>query len=89
MKTAIRMTAGATASALSLMLGCLIVSEPAAAFHVERSPDFPACNVWFNEQGKPLRNKFGREIAQEVPCPGQQGGRERYKAYAGAITNTP
>ena len=88
MRPAIRAAAFLTVAASSLLIGGLAMSDPAAAFHVERSPDFPLCSVWFNEQGKPLRNKFGREIAQEVPCPGQQGGRERYKAYAGATANT-
>ena len=88
MTTPTRIIALAAAAAVSLSLASLATAGHAEAFEVGRSQDFPTCNIWYNSQGKPLRNKFGREIAQEVPCPGQQGGRERYKAYAGAMANT-
>ena len=88
MRTATRITALWTAAAVSFPLASLVASGPAAAFHAGRSPDFPICNIWFNDQGKPLRNKLGREIGQEVPCPGQQVGRDHYRVLAGAATNT-
>ena len=67
------------------LLPLLAVVAPAAAeaFQAGRSPDFTTCNIWFNDQGQPLRNRQGREIGQEVPCAGQVR-HDAYKVFLGA-----
>ena len=76
--------------AVAALLPLVSIAAPrtAAAFQAGQSPDFAGCNVWFNDQGKPLRNKLGREIGQEVPCPGQAVRHDAYKVFPGAAKNT-
>ncbi len=66
----------------------IAAAHPAAAFQVGQSPDFSACNIWFNDQGKPLRNKQGREIGQQVPCQGATGRQDSYSVTLGTARNT-
>ncbi len=70
---------------IASLLPLLATTAPSAAraFQAGRSPDFTTCNVWFNDQGQPLRNKQGREIGQEVPCPGQVR-HDAYRVFPGA-----
>ena len=76
-----RLRALTTASLLPLL--AIVAPSAAEAFQAGRSPDFTTCNIWFNDQGQPLRNKQGREIGQEVPCAGQVR-HDVYKVFPGA-----
>ena len=76
-----RFKAMTTASLLPLL--AIVAPSAAEAFQAGRSPDFTTCNIWFNDQGEPLRNRQGREIGQEVPCPGQVR-HDAYKVFPGA-----
>ena len=92
MQTARRRTARPilTLAALAALvsLSSLAASRPAEAFQVGQSPDFAACAIWFNDQGQPLRNKSGREIGRQVPCPGQERKRDAYEVLPGETPGT-
>ena len=70
-------------AAILLPLPVLVTPSAVKAFQAGRSPDFTTCNIWFNDQGQPLRNRQGREIGQEVPCAGQVR-HDAYKVFPGA-----
>ena len=70
-----------TASLLPLLT--IVAPSAVEAFQAGQSPDFTSCNIWFNDQGQPLRNKQGREIGQEVPCAGQPR-HDAYKVFPSA-----
>ena len=83
MPTVQRRRLKAITTAYLLPLLAITVPSVAEAFQAGRSPDFTSCNIWFNDQGQPLRNKQGREIGQEVPCAGQVR-HDAYKVFPGA-----
>ncbi len=83
MQTMQRRSLKAMTTASLLPLLSIIAPSVAEAFQAGRSPDFTSCNIWFNDQGEPLRNKQGREIGQEVPCAGQVR-HDAYKVFPGA-----
>ncbi len=78
-----RRSSMAFTTAIVLLLPAIVAPSAAEAFQAGRSPDFTTCNIWFNDQGQPLRNKQGREIGQEVPCAGQVR-HDAYKVFPGA-----
>ncbi len=78
-----RLVFNVAALAALVPLSSLAASGPARAFQVGQSPDFTACAIWFNDQGQPLRNKSGREIGRQVPCPGQERKRDSYEVLPG------
>ena len=82
MQTAQRRKLVRITTAFLLPLSALVAPSVARAFQAGRSPDFTSCNIWFNDQGQPLRNRQGREIGQEVPCAGQVR-HDSYKVFPG------
>ena len=83
MQTVQRRRLKAMTLASLLPLFAIVAPVAAEAFQAGRSPDFTTCNIWFNDQGQPLRNRQGREIGQEVPCAGQVR-HDAYKVFPGA-----
>ena len=83
MQTMLRRRSKAMTTASVLPLLAILAPVSAEAFQAGRSPDFTTCNIWFNDQGQPLRNRQGREIGQEVPCAGQVR-HDSYKVFPGA-----
>ena len=77
----------AAAAGLSL-LATLASAQPAAAFRIGQSPDFPGCAVWLNDAGQPLRARTGREIGRKVPCLGRAQNRDAYETLFGEAPGT-
>ncbi len=83
-----RIAALIAGSAALVPLSWIVTAAPAAAFQVGQSADYPACAIWLNDQGQPLRNKAGREIARKVPCSTDSPHRDVYEALPGEAPNT-
>lgn len=84
----VRPIAGPAALTAVILLAPILASGPAAAFQVGRSPLVPACSIWLNDQGQPLRSRAGREIGRKAPCGGDSRNRDTYETLPGEARGT-